>query len=107
MSSDPDLRPQQRFLMAIEQAVREANREVLLPALGTITTEKFVPLMIAVAKARAAYLKEATTVAGNGALPDAGAVARLRELRLAYDELLAAALALEHAIERGYLDVGS
>ncbi len=104
--SDPDLRPQHRFLMTIEQAVREANRTTLAPMLGTITTEKFVPLMVVVAKARGDYLKEAASIAGSGAKPDADAVARLRELRLTYEELLAAAQALEHAIERGYLDVG-
>jgi len=104
--SDPDLRPQQRFLMTIEQAVREANREVLAPLLGEITTEKFVPLMVTVAKARGAYLSEAANIAQSGGVPDKGQVDRLRDLRLAYEELVTAALALEHAIERGYLDVG-
>ena len=104
--SNLDLRPQQRFLMAIEQAVREANRDVLAPLLGKITTDNFVPLMVAVAKARGAYLSHAAHIADDKKDPDPAAIQKLRDLRLAYEELLAAAQALEHAIERGYLDVG-
>jgi len=103
--TDSDFRPQQ-FVMAFEQAIREANREILGSLLGTITTDNFVTLMVAVAKARGAYLYEASTIAGKGDVPDTEAVERLKELRTTYEELVTAAQGLEHAIERGYLDVG-
>lgn len=96
-----------RLLLEIDNTIRELNRETINPAIEKVTVEDLKPAMRLVARTRAEYLNELfdlASVVGEG-LPSPDQIAHLRKLRLTYDELVAAAKALNIAIERGYLDV--
>ena len=96
-----------RLLLEIDNTIRDLNRETINPAFEKVTSEDLKPAIKLVARTRAEYLKELfdlASVVGEG-LPSPDQIAHLRKLRLTYDELVAAAKALNIAIERGYLDV--
>lgn len=98
-----------RMLLAFEQQMRNINREILNPLIESLSPADLEPMLRMVAKARALYLQELLKVAGEsgGELPDDQQIKVLHQRRLRYDELVAAAKALETAIQRGYLDVTS
>ena len=96
-----------RLLLEIDNTIRDLNRETINPAFEKVTIEDLKPAIKLVARTRVEYLKELfdlASVVGEG-LPSPDQIAHLRKLRLTYDELVAAAKALNIAIERGYLDV--
>jgi cephalosporin hydroxylase len=96
-----------RLLLEIDKTIRELNRQAINPTIEMVKIEDLEPAMKLVARSRAEYLKELfdlASVVGDG-LPSPDQVAHLRKLRLTFDELVAAAKALNTAIERGYLDV--
>ncbi len=96
-----------RLLLELDKALRELNRETINPMIPKVTIKGMKPVMGMVARARAEYLKELfdlSSVAG-GDLPSPDQINHLRNLRLTYEELVAAAKALNTAVERGYLDV--
>jgi hypothetical protein len=96
-----------RLLLELTRAIQNVNREIINPKIPELTLDGLTPVMSMVARARGEYLKdlfELTESAGEG-LPTSTQIAELRVRRLAYEELLAGAKALEVAIERGYLDV--
>lgn len=102
-------RTQKRFLLNMERVIQEANRTIIGRTVPTLTDEAVVPVMHLIAKLRGAYLCELFMLAdecqGMGILPSPEGIGRLREMREAYEEVLAASQALEHVIDRGYLDV--
>ncbi len=96
-----------RLLLEIDKSIRELNREVINPAIPKLAMADLEPAMKLVARSRAEYLKELfdmASVVGQG-LPSPDQINHLRNLRMTYEELVAAAKALSTAIERGYLDV--
>ncbi|MET0090485.1 MAG: hypothetical protein ABW068_10785 [Candidatus Thiodiazotropha sp.] len=96
-----------RLLLELDKALRELNREVINPVIPKVTISGMKPVMAMVARSRAEYLKELfdlSSVAGSD-LPSPDQINHLRNLRLTYEELVAAAKALNTAVERGYLDV--
>jgi hypothetical protein len=96
-----------RLLLEIDKSIRELNREVINPAIDKLMIDDLKPAMTLVARSRAEYLKELfdlASVVGDD-LPSPDQITHLRKLRMTYDELVAAAKALNTAIERGYLDV--
>ena len=96
-----------RLLLELNRAIQNVNRDIINPLIPELGMDGLVPVMSMVARARGAYLKTLYTVTESAAegLPSVDDTARLREKRESYEELLAAAKALEIAIERGYLDV--
>ncbi len=96
-----------RLLLELNRAIQNINRDIINPLIPELTVDGLEPVMSMVARARGSYLKTLFTITeGAGkALPSVEDTARLREKRETYEELLAAAKALEVAIERGYLDV--
>lgn len=96
-----------RLLLQLEQAIRELNQETINPVLPELDLAGLNPVMSLVARTRANYLKELFDLANTttDTVPAAPQVENLRSLRLAYEEMLAGAQALETAIQRGYLDV--
>lgn len=96
-----------RLLLEIEKTIREINCELINPLIPELGLDDIRPVMTAVARARAAYLRElldlSVTLGDAVATPEQ--VKRLRLLRLIYEELVSGAKALETAIQRGYLDV--
>ena len=103
-----ELAKQQRFLLEIEQGIREANREVIHERIPPITAENLLPFAVSVARLRARYLEAAFKFAGKaGGDPiNDDEVADMRLQRQTYEEARNAFEALRHAIERGYVKIG-
>ncbi len=97
-----------RLLLEIDTAQRDLNRQVINPLICDLTMDALSSVMLMVARARAAYLKELFDlpdyIDASGDLKP-GQVEKLKLLRLNFEELVAASQAMETAIERGYLDV--
>ena len=96
-----------RLLMELNRAIQNVNREIINPQIPELTLDGLKPVMSMVARARGDYLQDLfaiTELVGDG-LPTHEQTEELREKRMAYEELLEGAKALEVAIERGYLDV--
>lgn len=98
-----------RLILELERTIRETNHEVMAPALPGVTLDGLRPLLTLVATARADYLSALLGLTADAderhrLSPDR--LETLRGLRLVYEELVAGAQALEHAVARGHLDVG-
>jgi hypothetical protein len=93
----------------MSNSIRQLNQDIINPAIPELTLDDLVPVMTMVASARRDYLQELMAVANatSGELPSVDQIKSLRNFRLLYEELLSGAQALETAIERGYLDVGT
>ncbi|MCU7833859.1 MAG: hypothetical protein KZQ83_01305 [gamma proteobacterium symbiont of Taylorina sp.] len=98
-----------RLLLQFEKSVREINREVINPRIEELRLSDLNPVVQMVASARACYLKELFDMANvsAGEVPRPEQIKRLKLLREAYEELVEGSIALETAIERGYLDVSA
>jgi len=96
-----------RLLLQIERAMRAINQGTIKPVLPELTLDDLNPVITMVARTRARYLQELFDLATScqDGSPTDDQIARLRRLRLSYEEQVAAAQALETAIHRGYLDV--
>lgn len=94
-----------RLLLELEQTRRQVNRSVINPEIKTLGLNDLKPIIAMVADARAAYVTELFDLAHKhkGEAPDD--IGRLHELRESFEELVAAANALETMIKRGYVDV--
>ena len=107
---EPALRRLQRQLNhEVEHSIREANREVIHARIPELDRDRFLKLATVVARLRADYLSAALELVGaeSEGVPDAAAIAQLRERRQAFEEARDAFDALKHAVERGYLDLGA
>ncbi len=98
-----------RLLLQIERAMRTINQETLDPVFPELSLADFDPAIAMVARTRAAYLSEFLDIARacDGKLPSGEQIRRLRALRESYEEQIAAAQALETALQREYLSVFS
>ncbi len=99
---------QQRFLLEIEQRIRETNRTVIHERIPPITAENLLPFSVSVARLRARYLEAAFKFAekASGDPIEDSEVADMRRQRQTYEEARDAFEALRHAIERGYVEIG-
>lgn len=101
--------PQNRFLLELEKFRYDINHAVLKPRINDLHIEQLRPVLTAVAHARADYVD--TLIKIGNACPDRSPsteqIEILREKREAFDELVAAANALETIIQRDYVDVVS
>lgn len=95
-----------RFLLELEKKRRDLNREVMNCEIQELSFENLEPAVTLAARTRLEYIRELLDIAqvADG-LPSPEQVAVLARKREAYEELAAAATALETAIARGYLDV--
>lgn len=95
-----------RFLIELDAARREINREVISPRIGKLSVETMKPALRAVAHARQAYVSAFMKVADSAdPAPSRGLIAALKDKREAYEELVRAANALEQVIQKDYVDV--
>ncbi len=98
----------QRFMKEIEQGIRLSNNEVIHQKIPPITSERMLSLAVAVARLRAEYIETAFTFAdakyADGAESDTG-IDELRLRRSRFEETRDAFIALERAIELGYMVV--
>ncbi len=99
---------QKRFLMEVEQGVRETNQKVIHERIPPVTAATFLPFANSVARLRARYLEAAFkfTAKLNDDPIDDSEMAELRRHRETYEEARDAFEALRHAIDRGYVDIG-
>lgn len=99
-------RAQKRLLDEVEHGVREANRAVIGQRVPELTRDAFLRLATVVARLRAEYLAAALALGKDtrGAV-SAEEIARLSQLRTAFDETRMAFEALERALSRGYVDI--
>ena len=98
-----------RLLLRIDSTIRDLNREVINATIPELSIQDIAPVMDLVARTRAKYLKELfdlAEVAGKE-MPSPEQIRQLGNLRETYEELVKGAQALETAIQRGYIDVGS
>ncbi|MDA0261830.1 MAG: hypothetical protein O3A21_06515 [Proteobacteria bacterium] len=107
MNDDSDLqRRQKAFLFEVEQAIRAANNEIIHDKLPEISREDVYHLAVMVAKLRASYLATAFQLNHmDGDSPDPDLVSNLKGKRETFEEARSAFLALQRAIELGYVDV--
>jgi hypothetical protein len=93
------------FLEQIEVAVFTANREIIHRAIPDLDRDRFVHFAVSVAEARAGYAKLALDLTKNGRVPPKADLARLRDARESYEELMHAFEATHRLIKRGYSSV--
>jgi hypothetical protein len=87
----------------IDYTAFASNKEMIAQIVGTADAEKFAHLAVAVARARAEWVAEALGSAAGGRSPSEDQVARLRRLRMTFEELSEAYDGLRRMVERGYL----
>jgi len=104
---DPKLQRQIRGqLDQIDYAAYSASKKVIGAALGSIDVKKFERMALAAAQARASWLAAGMALTESGHMPAPEHVAKLAQLRTAYEELSEFYEGLRRAIERGYLTAG-
>jgi hypothetical protein len=86
----------------IDYTAFASNREVIGAALGHAEAAQFQRLAVAAALARTRWISEALALSGPQGL-SAEQVARLSQLRGAFEELTEAYEAMRRMVERGYL----
>jgi len=93
--------------MELEKRRREINREMINPTLATVEIDTIVPVINVCAKARAAYITCLMEIANDDSeeVCTFAQIEKLKQHRIAYDELVSAANALETVIKRDYVDV--
>lgn len=108
MSIDDELAKNQRFLRETEQAIRITNNEVIHKQVPPITQERMLSFAVAVAKLRAEYIDMAFKFADARHPTGAAGAAEINELELTrkrFEEARDAFIALQRAIELGYMAV--
>ncbi len=98
---------QKRFLLEIEQGIRETNQKIIHQRIPPVTADNFLHFANSVARLRARYLEAAFKFAAKAddAPIDDSEVAELRRQRVNYHEARDAFEALRHAIDRGYVEI--
>ena len=96
-----------RLLMQIEQTIKQVNHEVINPEIPELELSELEPVFRLTARTRMLYLKRFFTLAADHEenMPTQSQIDELADLRGHYEEMVAAAQAMEVAIQRGYLDV--
>lgn len=101
-----DMEDHGRLLLEIDRKIKTLNKEIIDPMIPSLKIEDLTPVIKLVAQIRGSYLKELFDIsAASDGIPSHDQIKRLRELRIAYEEFVSAAQAMETAIERGYLEV--
>lgn len=100
-------RDNSRLIMELDKHRREINRSQINPTFNTVDMNSLMPVVKVCAKARADYIECLMSIANldedQCCAPEQ--IEQLRRHRLAYEELVSAANALETVIKRDYVDV--
>ena len=101
------LRRHRQFVLELEREITPINRALVHEDMPRLTRGSCLELATVVARSRAAYLSLALELArsGPGQLPADERIVELREARRRFEELRDSFVALERAIECGYVDV--
>jgi hypothetical protein len=104
LTTDPHAARKRRGqLEKIDYAAFAANSEVVSAMVGPMDIDRFQRLALAAADARAQWVAEALAISKDGRCGSPDKIARLTQLRTAFEELSEAYEALRRMIERGYL----
>lgn len=102
-----------RLHYALEHEIKQINRERIAATVGSLSRARFQEVAALVADMRADYLNAVVNLGANcridgedGAV-DTACVLELKRLREAYYEGMEGFSALEHALEREYLALGT
>ncbi len=87
----------------IDYTVFASNQEVIGHVIGHADAAMFQRLAVAGAQARAQWIAAAVAVTGSPQVPNPAQVAKMAQLRTAYEELTEAYEGLRRLVERGYL----
>ncbi|MFK7853800.1 MAG: hypothetical protein AB8B79_06800 [Granulosicoccus sp.] len=100
-------RDSNRLIMELDMQRREVNREMINPIMATAEIATLLPVVNVCAKARAAYIKCLMEIATDDSDESCSfdQIEQLKQYRIAYEELIGAANALETVIKRDYVDV--
>jgi hypothetical protein len=102
--ADPqDQRRLRGQLEQIDYTAFASNREVLARMVGAADAATFQRMAVAAALARAQWVKEALALSDGTTVPTTERIARLADLRSAFEELTEAYEGLRRMVERGYL----
>ncbi len=101
------LRKQKQFLQQIEFELRRINRRIIHQHIPELNRESFMRFASFVAETRSRYLEMALAVsaAKSGSDEAQALIAGLKRERQAFEESSKAFVALERAIEQGYVDI--
>ena len=105
---EEDLAKNKRFLMEVEQGIRLSNNEVIHQRISPITSERMLSFAVMVAKLRAEYIEGAFNFADAKHADGVEGDAEIDELRLRrsrFEEVRDSFIALQRAIELGYVVV--
>lgn len=91
------------YLEQIDYTAYASNRAVLGATVPNADAGRFQRLAVATATARAKWVAEAASMAEASASLSEAQVARLAQLRSAYEELVAVYEATRRLVERGYV----
>ena len=102
--SDPqDQRRLRGQLEHIDYTAFASNREVLSKIVGPVDAATFQRVAVSAALARAHWVKEALALSSGATPITADRIAKLAELRAAFEELTEAYEGLRRMVERNYL----
>jgi hypothetical protein len=104
LSDDPQAQRKLRGqLDKIDYTAFAANREVVGSIVGAVDLGRLQRLALATADARGRWVAEALAISAEGRSPPPERIARLTQLRTAFEELTEAYEALRRLIDRHYL----
>jgi hypothetical protein len=107
-ASDPKAQRLLRgHLEQIDYIAYDANRKVISAALGGFDATRFERLGLAISQARARWLAAGLAAGETGHLPSPEQIAKIAQLRGAYEELAEVYEGMRRAVERGYLTLGA
>jgi len=100
-------RDNSRLIMELDKYRRDINREKINPTLAPASMDKLSPVVEVCANARTEYINCFMDIAHDNTDRSCTVeqIEKLKQHRIAFEELIAAANALETVIERGYVDV--
>jgi long-subunit acyl-CoA synthetase (AMP-forming) len=90
-------------LEQIDYAAFASNREVLARIVGQVDAATFQRMAVTAALARAHWVKEALALSSGATPVTAERIAKLAELRAAFEEIAEAYEGLRRMVERNYL----
>jgi hypothetical protein len=108
MALKSDLDINRRFLLETEQAIRLANNEIIHMTVPPLNSDRMITFAVAIAKLRAKYIEAAFQFADVMPADDAEITAEVEKLELyrrQYEAARDAFVALQRAIELGYVTV--
>ncbi len=102
-----DQETNRRFLLEVEQGIRAANNEVIHDKIPPVDSERMLTFAISVAKLRLAYIEAAFNFADAQHDDSENEVNQINQLKLhrqRFEESRDAFIALQRAIELGYIE---